>query len=109
MEGQTVGENMRVCSKCRTIKDTVEFYKSGMPSKKTGERYYSSLCKGCHKGIVRVAYHKRKAEKKIAANTGQQLVLRSSVALPPPPLLDTDLPVLEFPRDAYSSDPSLSE
>ena len=109
MAGQIVGENMRVCSKCHTIKDTVEFYKSGMPSKKTGDRYYSSLCKVCHRGIVRVAYNKRKA--KIAANTGQQLVMRQDrpQPQPPPEVGAIDSPVLEFSRDLSDSSDSLSE
>ena len=114
MEGQRISAGLRMCSKCRIVKETCEFHKCGAISKKTGERYYSSLCRSCHKIILKEGYRKKKQRQ--LANRGQQLVLRPSIANLSPgsqglPLLDmgSDLPILEFPRDADLSDSSLSE
>jgi hypothetical protein len=69
MEGQTLPDDLRVCSRCRLIKNVTGFYRCGVVSKKTGARYYSSLCKTCHKNSIKEAYHRR--------NTGQQIELKT--------------------------------
>lgn len=104
MEGQRIPSGLRMCSKCRIIKDTCEFHKCGAVSKKTGERYYSSLCRGCHKTIMKESYRRKKQR------GGQQIVLRDDPRRPPA-AADADCPVLEFPRDgeANLSDASFSE
>ena len=70
MEGQAIPDDLRVCSRCRVIKNVSSFYKCGTVSKKTGNRYYSSLCKTCHKNTVKEAYYRAK-------NTGQQIELKT--------------------------------
>lgn len=82
MEGQAIPDDLRVCSRCRVIKNVSSFYKCGAISKKTGVRYYSSLCKTCHKNTVKETYYRQK-------NTGQQIELKT----PRRPVVQT---VLDF-------------